>query len=171
MIATRLAGHLPDRHVLVEDGYRPLRHRRELEVEQLAGDEEHRLAQLVELQVLLDLVGVEVVLGLAHLLGVVAVVPGLDGDARPFGVGDRLHVGDLFCDAGDRRRPDGLHQLERPLRRLGHAILQPPVGVVLVAQELDALVPEGQDLGDQGVVVVLVTVVTARVVAPPDLLP
>ena len=40
------------------------------------------LAQLLELQVGLDLVLVEVVLRLAHLLGVVAVVPRLDRDLR-----------------------------------------------------------------------------------------
>ena len=55
--------------------------------------------------------------------------------------------------------------------RLGHAVLEPPLGVVAVAQKLNALVTQLQDLGDDRVVVALVAVVTARIVGPPNLLP
>ena len=180
MVAGVAIGHLVDRDVGMEDRHPAVLRRAdgnggELEAEQLPGDEEHSLDQLVELQVLLHLVGVEVVPVATHLLGVVAVVPRLDGDAgapcfRRLRVGDRLHVGDLLGDAGGRGGPDGLHELEGAIGRLGHAVLELPVGVGVVAQQADALGAQRQDLGDHGVVVVLVAVVAARVVGAPHLL-
>ena len=144
--------------------------RRELESEQLPGDEKHRLAQPVELQVRLDLVRVQVVLRPPDFFRIVAVVPGLDGDPRAFLVGDRLHVGDLLAHAGHGGGPNGLHQLQGLRRRLGHAILEAPACVVGETEQPDALVPQLQDLGDHGVVVVLVAVVAAVDEHPPDLL-
>lgn len=56
-----------------------------VEAERLSGDPEHSFAQLVELQVLLQLVLVEVVARLAAFLGVIPVVLRLDLDVLPFG--------------------------------------------------------------------------------------
>ncbi len=145
--------------------------RRELEAEELAGHPEHALAQLLELQVGLHLVLVEVVLRLAHLLGVVAVVPGRDLDPGALLVGDRLHVGDLFVDARHRRRPDRLHQLHGPLGASAMAFSRRQWAWVGVAEQPGALGAQLQDLGDDRVVVVGVAVVAAAVVGAPDLLP
>ena len=135
--------------------------------EELARHPEHPFAQLFELQVGLDLVLVEVVFRLAHLLRVIAVVPGLDLDA---GAGDGLHVRDLFTDARHRRLPHRLHELHGALGRPGHRVLEAPVGVGLVAEPLGPLRAQLQDLGDERVVVVRVTVVAAAVIRLPHLL-
>ncbi len=149
--------------------------RREVEVEQLPGDPEHPFAQLLELQVRFHLVGVEVVLGGADLLGVEAVVPRLDLDFRravrgALLVGDRLHVGDLLVDSRDRRRPDRLHQPHRVLGRLRHRVLEAPVGMRRVAEQLGPRRTQLQDLRDQLVVVVRVAVVAATHERAPGLL-
>ena len=161
-------GDLEHAHVRVVDG--DAVDRGEGEAEQLPGHPEHPLAQLLELEVGLHLVLVEVVLCLAHLLGVIAVIPGLDLDLRALLVRDRLHVGDFLADAGHRRLPHRLHQLQGPLRGAGHRVLQPPVGVGPVAEQLRPLGAQLQDLRDDRVVVVGVAVVAAAVEGAPDLL-
>jgi hypothetical protein len=161
-------GDLVDAHVRLVDG--DAVDGAEAEAEELARHPEHPRAQLLELQVRLDLVLVEVVLRLADLLRVVAVVPGLDLDLRTLLVRHRLHVGDLLADAGDGGLPHRLHQLHRPLRRAGHRVLEPPVGVSLEAEEFRPLGPQLEDLGDDRVVVLGVAVVAAAVVGAPDLL-
>ena len=152
---------LPDAHVRVIDGDRVRRQRNELQPVELAGRPEHGIAHRVQLQVGLDFIFIEVVAGLADLLGVVPVVPGLDGDVGAFRVGDRLHVGDFLADPRHGGRPDRLHQLQRPLGRLGHRVLQAPVGVSLEAEQLRALGAQREDLGDDGIVVVGVALVAA----------
>ncbi len=169
MLACGPPGYLPDLYVGMKHGYFAFRHGLKGKVEQLAGDEEHRLAQLVELQVLLHLVRVEVVLGLAHLLRVVTVVPGLDGDVV-LTVGDRLHVGDLLPYLPDCRGPYCLQELEGSPGLLRHPVCELPLGKIVKAQETHTFVAQRQDLGDDGVVVVLVAVVAAGVVGAPDLL-
>ena len=87
----------------------------------------------------------------------------------PFRVGDRLHVGDLLADARQRRRPHRLHEPEGPRRVARHAVGELPGGVVGMSEQPHPLVPEPQDLGDDGVVVVLVAVVAARDEGAPHL--
>ena len=151
--------HLPDRHVGVVGG--DLVELGELEPVELARRPVHALAQLVELQVGLDLVEIEVVLLLAELLGVVAVVPGLELEPALLGVDQLLHLVHVAVDRRHRRRPHRLHQRQRPLRRARHLRLQAPVRVALVAEQVGPLVAELQDLGDVGVVVGRVAVVPA----------
>ncbi len=162
------AAHLPHAHVGVVD--RDVAARREGEAEQLARDPEHRLAQALELQVGLHLVLVEVVLRLAHLLGVVAVVPRLDADAR----------------RPSRRRAPACRRPPRPrararpatpspsapspLGRLRHVALEPPVRVGGEAEQPRPLGAQPQDLGDDGLVVVRAAVVAARHELGPHLL-
>ena len=63
------------------------------------------LAQLVELQIRFHLVFIEVVLRLAHLLGVVAIVPGLDLRCRGASTSARrLHVGHFLVRRAPWRR-------------------------------------------------------------------
>ena len=75
--------------------------------------------------------------------------------------GERLHVGDFFAHAADGGLPDGFHQLHGALGSLRHGVLEPPVRVRRVAEQLGALGAELEDLGDDRVVVVLVAVVAA----------
>jgi hypothetical protein len=138
-----------------------VRERREVKAEKLARDPEHRLAQVLELQVGHHLVLVEVVAGLAYFLGVEAVIPRLDGNGRALLGREGLHVGHLLGHTRDRGLPDGLHQLERPLGGLRHAHLEAPVGVRLVPEELRALTPQLDDLKDNSLVVVRIAVVAA----------
>src|SRR5215210_6339426 len=62
--------------------------------------------------------------------------------------GERLHVGDLLADARNGRLPDRLHQLHRALGRLRHRVLDAPVRVRRVAEQLRALGAQLQNLGD-----------------------
>ena len=57
-------GHLPDAHVGVVDGHGTVGHLLEAEAEQLARDPEHSLAQLLHLQVRLEVILVEALLWL-----------------------------------------------------------------------------------------------------------
>ncbi len=152
-----------------------LGYRCECEAKELTRDVEHRVAKLAELEVLLDLVGIKVIARPPYFFGVVAVVPWLDRDAITaaglgFGVGDRLHGGDLLLDPRERGGPHCLEEIHRPLGRLGHAVFEAPLGIVVVALELHALVAQLEDLRDDRVVVVVVAVVTAAVVRAPHLL-
>ena len=161
-------GHLIDGDVLVIDGdaFQLL----VLEAVELARGPEHALAQLVQLQVRLHLVHIEGVLRQADLLGVETVVPRLQLEPAAFLVDDRLHVGDVDGDLGDGRGPHRLHQRHGVFRRLGHGVLEAPVGVGLVAQQLGALDAQLQDLADDGVVVGRAAVVAAVDERAPDLL-
>src|SRR5262249_62280619 len=82
-----------------------------------------------------------------------------------------LHVARSLMPPAPPWLPPRLHQLHRPLRRLGHRILQPPVGVGGVAEDLGPLGAELEDLHHQRVVVVLPRVITTLDVMAPDLLP
>ncbi len=130
----------------------------------------HALPQPVHLHVRLDGVLIEVVARLAHLLGVVAVVPGLDGEACAVFVCERLHVGDLFAHPGHRRRPHLLHQLHGGLGVARHGVLEPVVREGRIAQQPGAFGPHQKDLGADGVVVVLAAVVAPPGPHPPALL-
>ena len=143
----------PDPHVGMVDGHFPGIGRLKLQSEQLAGREEHRLAEVVELQVGCDLALVEVVLRPADFFSVEAVVPRGDLDPCPFRIGDGLHVGHLLADSRHGGLPDRLHQFHGTFGRLGHRVFQPPVGVGRVAEQLGAAGPQREDRGDSAVVV------------------
>ena len=171
VLSRRLVGHFPNADIRMEDGDRAGGDGCEVEAEQLARNEEHRLAQLVELQVGLHLFAIERVLRLANFLRIVAIVPRLDGDVGALGLRQRLHVGDFFLRANDSRAPDGFHQRGRGGGVRRHVVLQLPVGIGRKAQQVHPLVPQLQDLRDHRVVVMLVAIVAARIVIAPDLLP
>ena len=107
--------------------------------QQLASHPKHRLAQLLQLQVRFDFIFVEVVLRLAHLLGVKMVVPRRDADAGSLAVRDRLHVLHFLVNPGDRRFPHRLHQGDGALGSLGHAVLELPVSMGWITQQLRPL--------------------------------
>ena len=164
-----LVGDLPDLHVRVIHGDRAFLDRREGEAEQLLRHVEHAVAQVVELHVRRDLGLVEVVLVLADFFRVKAVVPRLDLDARAFLVGDGLHVRDFLVDPRRRRRPHGRHERHGAIRVLGHRVLEPPVRVRLVAEELRPLAAQCEDLRDRRVVVRRAAAVAAVHEHAPDL--
>ena len=143
----------------------------ELKAEQLPGREEHRLAEVVELQVGRDLALVEVVLRPPDFFSVEAVVPRGDLDPGPLRIGDGLHVGHLLADSRHGGLPDRLHQLHGTFGRLGHRVFQPPVGVGRMAEQVGAAGPQCQDRGDRAVVVGGTAARTAIDEHPPDPLP
>ena len=150
---------------------RHIGHRTEGEAIQLAGHPMHAVTKLFELQVGRHVVQVEVVPGGAHLLGIVAIVPGGDRDALALLVGDDLHLGHLFPDPGDGRGPDAHHQRHGGLWRIGHGIVgEAPMGVGREPQKLGPLGAQIEDLADPGVVVADVAVVAPAVERLPDLL-
>ena len=155
----------------MEHGHDALGDRHEREPEEPLGHEEHAVAESVELEIGRDLGLVEVILRLADLLGVIAVVPRSDLDAGGVGVGEGLHVGDFLANPGDCRLPDGLHQFDRPLGRLGHRVFESPVGVGREPQELRPLRPQGEDLRHRRLVVGGVSLVAAADEHPPYLFP
>ena len=122
---------------------------------------EHGLAHLFELQILADLGLIEIVFRIAHFLRVIAVVPRFDLDPGTLAVGERLHVGDFFAYAHDRRLPHLHHQSHRGVWRFGHVVGQDPVRVAGKAQELGAFGAQLQDFGNHRLVVV-----SARVITP-----
>src|SRR3546814_10025612 len=86
----------------------------ETEVVELARRPEHCVDQLVELEIGFHLAFIEVIFRLADLLGIIAIVPRLDGDFLTLaglrvGVGDRLHVGALLMQERKRTRMNSSH--------------------------------------------------------------
>ena len=157
--ALAVALDLVDAHVGVIDRY--VADFDELQPVELTRHPEHRLAHLVELQILADLGLIEIVFRFAHFLRVIAVVPWFDLDPGALAVGDRLHVGDFFAYAHDRRLPHLHHQSHRGVWRFGHVVGQDPVRVAGKAQELGAFGAQLQDFGNHRLVVV-----SARVITP-----
>lgn len=108
------------------------------------GVEDAVLQHVVQLEVRLDLRLVQVVLGLAHLLGV--EVPIGRGELEIAGlcistlrVDHLLHVGHFAARLGGGRRHGVGQQLERSIRRLGHLVAQAVGGVVVEAEQLGLL--------------------------------
>ena len=114
---------------------------------------EGRFDDPVELEERLDRRLVEVVPRLAYPLGVVAPVPGLDGDVVAVRLGLGLEVVALRGGAGEGRRPDFVEEPEHVLGRLGHGVVELEVREGLVAEKPGALRPEAHHLGDDGLVV------------------
>ncbi len=131
------------------------------EAEQAAGRVEGGLDHAVELQVGLDLSFVEVVLGLAHLLGVVAPVPGLDVDVLAFGTGELAEKIALAVGALGGGGPDLVEQRADGVRRLGHGVVEAEGREGSEAEQAGALGAELDGLGGDGAVVVVVAVLAA----------
>jgi len=155
----------------VMDGHRSVRDRPEHEAKQPLRREEHPVTEIFQLQVRQDLGLIEVVGRQPHLLGVVAVVPGRDPDAGVLPIGDGLHRGDFLADAGQRRFPHRLHERHRPLRRAGHRMLEPPVGMRRVAEQPRSAGAEHENPRSDGIVVGRAAAVAAADEHPPNPLP
>ena len=100
---------------------------------------ERRLDHPVELQIGLDLALVEIELGLAPLLGVIAPVPGRDFEIAALAGDDRLQRRLLPLRAQNARLPYRLQQVERRLGRLRHRVGKAEMGEAVVAQKARAL--------------------------------
>ena len=132
-----------------------------IEIEKLTGDPEHCLAHLIELQVRFDLVLVQVELCLPHFLHIKAIIPGLDLDLCTFIVGKRLHVGDFLLNATHRRGPDLFHQFHRVFRRLSHRVLEAPMRMRRISEQLCTFVTKLHDLRDHLIVISRISVISA----------
>jgi hypothetical protein len=134
----------------------------EVQAEQAPGHVEHRLHHAVEREVGLDDGLVEVVAQLAHLLGVIAPVPGLDVErlaARELHRAQRLA---LLFDTCLGRLPHLLQQLVDRAALAGHRVGERVVGEIGVAVQLRLLEPKGEDLAHHRPVVVSAVVFAAR---------
>ncbi len=99
-------------------------------VELVGGVEDAVLQDVVELEVGLDLDFVEVVLGLADLLGVEVPVPGLELESRRSGASmTSLDVFGFAVGLGGRGGDERVHELEGGFRGLGHLVFELPGGV------------------------------------------
>ncbi len=123
--------HVPGARVLVIE-----RHvgGREGQAEQPARGFERSIDDLVELEVGLDLGLVQIELGLAALLGVIAPVPGREREVAALVRDDLLHGVALGQRLGAGAGPDVFQQLARGARRLGHLVVEPVVGKGVVAR-------------------------------------
>ena len=135
------------------------------------GDVEDAVADVAELEVGPQLVVVEVVLGLAQLLGVVPPVPRCELESAALGVDDGLHLGDLALGHRQRGVPQPVEQRVDVVGRSGHPGLERVVGEGLVAEQLRLLDAERDDLGDHRLVVELVVLVAADRVGGVELPP
>ena len=117
-------------------------------VELVGGVEDAVLQHVVQLEVGLDLLLVEIVLRLAHLLGVEVPVPGLELEAALLLVDDGLDVLGFGGGACRRGRHRCVHELQRRLRRLRHLVVELPGGKVGIAEQLGLLRAKLRDLGD-----------------------
>jgi hypothetical protein len=99
------------------------------------GEEDPVDEDAIELEVRLGLRLVEVVLGLADLLGVAVPVPRLERETAVLRVDHLLQVGGLAAGAGRRRRRQFGEEVVDRRRRLCHLILQLPGGVTGEAEE------------------------------------
>ncbi len=122
----------------------------------LLGGVENALGDTVGLEIGLGDGLVQVVLEGTDLLGIVEPVPRFD-----FVTGDSLHVGHLLTGLPHGSVHDGLQEGIDGLGIASHLVGQEVFGGVLVAQQVGLLRPEFHDLQDDGVVVILVAVVTA----------
>ncbi len=120
--------------------------------------EDALLEHVVQFQVRLQLVLVEIVLGLAHLLGVVGPVPGLQRESRLLlglllPVDHGLQHGAFLAGVGDRgRRQLGQHGVDR-FRVLGGLFGQAERGVAGIAHDRGALGAQFGHARDDGAVV------------------
>ena len=143
---------MPDRHL----------DRMERQPEQLLRAVERRLDHAVELEVRLHLGLVEIAAPRAKLLGVVAPVPRRDLEVAAL-LRDQLLQRVAVGERGlARRLPDLFQQAAHRLRRLGHGVVEPVLREGRIAEQLGALDPQRNHLGDDRLVVGLVAFVAAR---------
>ena len=155
-----LVEHVPHAHVWVV--HRQIVALLEAQAVELVGGEEHAVGEhIVQLEVRAQLRFIELVLGLAHLLGVVGPVPGGELEAALLGVDQLLHVGCLLPGVGHGRRGEVIQQLVHRRGGLGGLVLQHVAGVVGVAQQLGAFGAQPGQLGHHLAVVELAAVAAA----------
>ena len=126
------------------------------------GGVERRRDHVVELQVRLDVRLVEIMARLAHLLGVIAPVPGGELEIPAFRIDRRLQRIALSKGTGLCRRPDLVEQAARGGWRLRHRVGKPVFRVARVAEQLRLLGPQRHDFGDDAGIVVHLAAGTAR---------
>ena len=134
----------------------------EAEAKQPVRGVERRLDQPVELQIGLDLALIEIELGLAPFLGVIAPVPRREAEIAALPGDDRLQRLFFPLRAQNARRPDGLQQIERGVRRLRHCVGQAKMGEARIAEEARALGAQADHFGGDGAIVRFAAILAAR---------
>ena len=107
---------------------------------------------------------------MADFLGVEAVIPWRDFNIRAVFIGNGLHVRDFFFDPCNGGRPNRFHKLDCALWRLSHAVFEAPLGIIVIAEQGDALITQLKDFGDDGIVIMLIAIISARIISLPDFL-
>ena len=118
-------------------------------VELVGGEEDAVVEHAVEFEVRLDRRFVEIVFGLAHLVGVEIPVRRGQAEAALLRVDHGLDAAGLAARTGGRRRHHVGQQLDRRLWRLRHLVFQRIGGEIRVAEQLRAFGAQGgETLGD-----------------------
>ena len=154
-----IARHLPGAGVGVIE--RP-RKRAEAQPEQAMRHVERRRDHRVQRQIGLDLGLIQLVLGTAPPLGVVAPVPGFECAINPIGVQHPFQNRAIGLGSGAGRAPDLHQQIAHPRRGLRHFRFQLVGGKAVIAQKPRSFVPQGQDFRGNRTVVRAIAVRAAR---------
>ena len=131
-------------------------HLLEVEAVNLLGGGEYSLHYAVGVEIRLGLALVQSIFLGAEFLGIEAPVPGLDLVA-----GNLLHLLHLLVGAADGCVHDGLQEVVHGLGGAGHLVGQLVGGKIGVSQQLGHFGPQAKGFQDDGVVVVLISVVAA----------
>ncbi len=134
----------------------------ERQAEQLLRGVERGFDQVAELEIGFELGFVEIIFLLAQLFGVIAPVPRRQAEIAALPGDKVLQCVAFFQCAQPCRSPDIFQQGAGLLWRARHAVGQLEGGEILVPQQGCAFGAQGQHLGDDGVVVVIVGIVAAR---------
>ncbi len=169
MFARGFVLYFPNRNIRVKD--RNVLYRRKGEIEELAGNEKHCIPDLVELQILFHLVGVQVITLFSDLFHVVAIIPWFDRYFCAFFICQSLHIADLFFYTFDGGCPYCFQELHCTFGRFGHRIFKPPMGMRLIAEHFCPLSTKLEDFGDRRVVIGRTAAVATINEHLPDLFP
>ena len=141
-------------------------HRLESEAVELVGHGEDTLGNGIDGEVGTDCILVEIVFLLTHLLGEVAVVPGLDLEGVAHGVGERLHLSHFLGHLSLGGLPDAEQQLLGSLRSGSHLVGSHERSEIGEAHDGSFLGAGFDDLLNDGEIVVVAALSVAGVSAP-----
>ncbi len=153
------AGHLPPPHVGVIERACNLA---EFQPEKPGRTVEHRPQHGVQRQVGLQHRLIQIMLGAATLLAVIAPVPGLQRPRMPVRFQHRLQHRRIRQRLAPRRLPDPHQKVAHRSRSLRHLRLQLEGGKVGIAEELRPFMPQSQDFRRNRPVVRLAPIGAAR---------
>ena len=143
----------------------------ELEAVELTGNVKGSLENVFEFEVRTEGLFIQVILGLADLLGVIPPVPGLELEARVVLLPEGFPFGGFLQSLATSGFPDLAEEGVDLIGVLGHVLGQGVVGEGGEAQDVGLIDPQVGDLHEDGLVVEGIVVVSLFEVAPVKLLP